>query len=96
MLFCLCEPTHFELISSHKSRKHMTDNKSYPFEASLAELEKLVEKMETGELSLERLWGGVLRWTKRGSAPGNRANNGCAAGSGLASGGARLSRGSLQ
>ena len=31
----------------------MTDNKSYPFEASLAQLEKLVEKMETGELSLE-------------------------------------------
>ena len=31
----------------------MTDNKSYPFEASLAQLEDLVEKMETGELSLE-------------------------------------------
>ena len=31
----------------------MTAKKSYPFEASLEKLEKLVEKMEGGNLSLE-------------------------------------------
>ena len=31
----------------------MTATKSYPFEASLDKLEKLVEKMEGGDLSLE-------------------------------------------
>ena len=31
----------------------MTAKKSYPFEASLDKLEKLVEKMEGGDLSLE-------------------------------------------
>lgn len=33
--------------------KRSPDNKSVSFEASLAELEKLVEKMEKGDLSLE-------------------------------------------
>ena len=31
----------------------MTTKKSYPFEASLDKLEKIVEKMEGGDLSLE-------------------------------------------
>jgi len=31
----------------------MTAKKSYPFEESLAKLEALVDKMESGELSLE-------------------------------------------
>jgi exodeoxyribonuclease VII small subunit len=31
----------------------MADKKSYPFETALTRLEALVEKMETGDLSLE-------------------------------------------
>jgi exodeoxyribonuclease VII small subunit len=42
-----------QLISLNENQLQMTAKKRYPFEESLAKLEALVEKMESGELSLE-------------------------------------------
>ncbi|MFV2060598.1 MAG: exodeoxyribonuclease VII small subunit [Gammaproteobacteria bacterium] len=41
-------------MATKKKSKKSTDNTNFNFESALAELEKLVEKMEQGDLSLEQ------------------------------------------
>jgi len=41
------------VASRHFTYQNMATRKTYPFEESLARLEQLVQKMESGELSLE-------------------------------------------